>query len=99
AVVAQERGKVAAIVGNNVDIPVIIVVGGGQTTADNRTHEIGPDRLRYFFKAAFAQIAKHEQRFFVGNLILIECDIIEHGAVGLQNIVPAVVVVVQEFHG
>jgi len=40
AVVAQQRSIIAAIVGDNVDVSVLVEVGGGQPAACNPTHEV-----------------------------------------------------------
>src|SRR6202042_2899855 len=40
--------------------------------------------------------AKHQQRFFVGDLAVIKSHVVQHRTIQLQDVNPAVVVVVQE---
>src|SRR4029077_17736652 len=44
------------------------------------------------------QIAKHEQRLLVRNFAVVEPHVVKHGAVQLQDIGPAVVIVVEKLH-
>src|ERR1700693_4069817 len=99
AVVAKQRGIIAAIVGDDVDVAVVIVISGGQAATRDGPDDIGTERFRNFLEQAFAQIPKHEQRLLVRNFSVIEVHVVEHRTVQLQNVRPAVVVVIQKFHG
>ena len=98
AVVAQEFRIIAAIVDDDVDVAVVVEISGSKAAANDGTHEIWAERLGNFLELAFAQVAKHQQRLFVSDLAVIELHVVEHGAVQLQNVGPAVVVVIQKFH-
>ena len=43
-----------------------------------------------------AKVAEHQQGLFVGDLAVVKAHVVEHGAVQLQDVDPAVVVVVDE---
>ena len=45
AVIAQQGRIVSAIVGDDVDVAVIIVVGSGQAASGYGANEIGPERI------------------------------------------------------
>src|SRR5450432_2737108 len=99
AVVAKKFRIIAAVINRNIDIPIVVVVGGGYAAARDGANEIWPQRLRHLFKLPFAEVPEHQQRFFVRHFAVVKGNVIQHGAVELQNVVPTVVVVVQELHG
>ena len=98
AVIAQQRRIIPAIVGDDIHVAIIVVIAGGHAPPGNGTHEIRTKRIRNFFELTFTQVAKHEQRFFVGHFAVIKLNVVEHGAIQLQNIGPAIVVIIDEFH-
>src|SRR5205807_7342735 len=87
------------IVDGDVDVAVIVEIGGGQAAAGDGTDEVRSQRVRDFFKLALSEIAKHQQRFLVRHFAVVEIHVIEHGAVQLQNIWPAIIVIIQKLHG
>ena len=63
------------------------------------TEKSGPRCLRDFFENSLAEIAEHEQRFFVGDFAVIEMNVVHHCAVELNDVRPAVVIIIDKFHG
>src|SRR5207249_11604027 len=65
AIVAEEFGKIAAIVDGDVDVAIIVEIGGGQPAASDGTSEVRTQRVRNLFKLALSQIPEHQQRYLV----------------------------------
>ena len=98
-VVAEELGRAAPDVDGEVQVAIIIEIGGGQPPPGDGAREVGAEGVRNLFEFPLAQVAEHQQRLFVSDLAVIELNVVEHGAVQLADIGPSVVVVVEELHG
>src|ERR1700756_2230269 len=96
AVVAEKLRGVTAAVDRNADRSVVEEIGGCKAASCDRVNEVWSERIGDLFEVASAQVMKHEQRFFVGDFAVIEVHVVYHGSVGLQDIRPAVVVVVNK---
>ena len=98
AVVAQELGVVAAHVDGEVEVAVIVEVGDGQAASRNGLHEVGAQGFGHLLELALSQVAEHQLGFGILDLGVVKVDVVEHGAVHLADVRPAVVVVIHELH-
>src|SRR5690349_15026384 len=99
AFVVEKRWIVATVVRNNINVPIVIKISGGQSSSNNRSHKVRAKRVGGSFKLALAAIVPHKHRFLVRDLCVVEMNVVEHRSVYLHNVIPSVIVVVQELHG
>jgi len=100
AVVAEEHRVIAAVVGDDAEAAVVEKIGGGDGAAcDGAAENPGERTVGHFFKLSFAEIVKHQQRFLVADFAVIKLDVVDHRAIDLDDVGPAVVIVIEKFHG
>ncbi len=100
AVVAEEHRVIAAVVGDDAEAAVVEKIGGGDGAARDRAAEIRTERaVGNFFKFSLPEIVEHEQRFLVADFAVIKLDVVDHRAIDLDDVGPAVVIVIEKFHG
>ncbi len=98
AIVAQKLGEIATVVGGDIDVAVVVKICSGQAAASDGPDKVWTQRIGHFFELALAEVAKHQQRLFVRDFAVVQADVIEHRAIQLQDIRPAVIVVIKKFH-
>ncbi len=98
AVVAKDFRTIATNIHRDVKIAVVVEIGCGQAAAGDGADEIGTKRIGNFLELTLAEVTEHQQRLFVRDFTVIEGHVVDHCAVGLQDVWPAVVIVVHELH-
>ena len=97
AVVAKQFGIVAAIVDGDVGVAVIVEVDGRQAASGDGANEIGTQNLRLFRTRPCPGCGTSAAALCI-DFAVVELNIVQHGAVELQDVGPAVVVVIHKLH-
>src|SRR5258708_37635125 len=87
-----------AAIGHEEDVEstVVIDVGVGGAPCDFRSGEGAPNFIRDLFKLAVPEIAEQVRRLSVADALLYTLDLVFDVAVGDEDVLPAVVIVVEE---
>src|ERR1700676_823154 len=87
-----------AAIGHEEDVEstVVIDVGVGGAPCDFRSGEGAPNFIRDLFKLAVPELAEQVRRLRVADALLYALDLIFDVAVGDEDVLPAVVIVVEE---
>src|SRR5579859_4668752 len=99
AIIAQELGIIAARDDSKIDVAVVVEVSSGHAASRDGAHEVRAKLIGNFVKFPMPEIAEHQLGFFVGHFGMVKANVVEHGAVHLADVRPAIVIVVEEFHG
>src|SRR5215469_7630365 len=99
SIVAEQFGRIAAADHGEPHSSAVEEIGSCEATARNWMDEVGAELVGYFFEVALAQVAEHKQRLLVTDQAVIEVDVVDHRTVRLDDVGPAVVVVVDELGG
>ena len=99
AIVAQELRIIAAAIDGYADASVVEKISRGKPASRYRTEKVWTERVRRLFKMAVAEIMEHQQRLLVSDQAMIQIHVVNHGAISLHDVRPAVVIVIDKLGG
>ena len=98
AIVAQQGRRTIQVVDDDVDVAVVVEIADGAAASEIRRRHGRPRARRHVDEAAVAGVAIEQVRLPVGEVQLAPVQLRIHVTVGDEDVLPAVVVEVEEVH-
>src|SRR5690348_4874680 len=95
-IITEELRRLAIVVHQNVQVAVIVEIPDSGSAAYSRQLKIRPELVTYILEDAAPHVAKHELRFRIVDIALVEVNVVQHMAAGHEEIKSPVVVIVHE---